>query len=97
MKQEEKINKFSCLENPAHSKLNFSIKQAATHINLKICNIDAPNIIGVEEIMLGETTRNTTLICSSDYAQILRIKSQFIIPKLTKFTLKEFLRYARTK
>ena len=47
--------------------------------------------------MFGETTRNTTLICSSDNAQVIRIKSQFLIPKLTKSTMKEFLRYAKTK
>ena len=64
---------------------------------MKIWNTDAPNILGIEEIMFGDSTRNVTLICSSDTAQVIRIKSQFLIPKLSKETLKEFLGYAKTR
>jgi hypothetical protein len=46
---------------------------------------------------MSETARRVTVACVSDTAEVIRINAKDILPKLKERSVKEFIRYARSK
>ena len=64
---------------------------------IKLFTTEAPNLIGMEEVIMKEKYRSSTVTCVSDSAELIKIATVELIPKLKDESLKELIKAAKTK
>lgn len=78
------------------SKLDKS-KIKTTSKEIRLFSTEAPNLIGLEDVLIKEKYRSTTVTCISETAEVIKIRGKELIPRIKEETLKELVLYAKSK